>query len=364
MPPERRALSDEQRARVLASLLADDAPSHPIDPGDLGEYAALLRDTGPVVATRTYPAVADHLARGCRDCREDLDAMRDELPEPRRVPASASFDALYTWHRPTTGAQEADLTGLSLGFGDRFTLRGLRGYGPASAVYEAWDASLQRLVAVKVLAPGRASDPALVARFEGSTRLLVSLSDHPRAVDLIDKGHQDAYVYRVTRLLSTSLAERLAEANHQPADPSAAVALTLQVLDILDHAHQQGLVHGNVKPTNILLDGDTVFLTDPDTVHDPRTALAPVHAAYLAPEQLAGRRPGPSVDTYAVGRVLYELVTGRAPTSPDRLPSAWEVHRFLPEQLVKILDLALASESDARYSRAGALASALMGANS
>ncbi len=188
------------------------------------------------------------------------------------------------------------------------------GRGGMASVYLAHDEELGRSVAVKVLPPHLAADDVFRARFVREARLAGRLS-HPNIVRVYDAGEAEGRPFIVMEYVPGS---SLAEAGRLEAD--RVVALGVQACAGLQHAHESGLVHRDVKPANLLVRDDGVLkIVDfgiaraaESTRHTQAGTLLGT-AAYLAPEQLAGRDATPASDVYSLGAVLYELLTGRTP---------------------------------------------------
>jgi serine/threonine protein kinase len=188
------------------------------------------------------------------------------------------------------------------------------GHGGMATVYLARDEELERPVAVKLMLEHLAGDEAFRARFVREARLAGRLS-HPNVVRVYDAGETDGRPFIVMEYVpGTSLAQagRLA--------PERVVELGVQACAGLQHAHDAGLVHRDVKPANLLVRDDrTLKIADfgiaraaESTRHTQAGTLLGT-AAYLAPEQIAGADATPASDLYSLGSVLYELLTGRPP---------------------------------------------------
>ena len=188
------------------------------------------------------------------------------------------------------------------------------GHGGMATVQLAHDEELDRPVALKLLPEHLAGDDAFRARFLREARLAGRLS-HPNVVRVYDAGEADGRPFIVMEYVAgTSLAEagRLA--------PARVVELGVQACAGLQHAHDAGLVHRDVKPANLLVRDDGVLKVADfgiaraaeSTRHTQAGTLLGT-AAYLAPEQIAGADATPASDVYSLGAVLYELLTGRPP---------------------------------------------------
>jgi eukaryotic-like serine/threonine-protein kinase len=207
-------------------------------------------------------------------------------------------------------------------FGDgRYRLEHPLGHGGMATVYLARDEELDRPVAIKVLAQNLAGDSAFRERFLREARLAARLS-HPNVVSVYDAGEaEDGRPFIVMEYVSgTTLAEV------GPLDPGEAVGLVVQACRGLGPAHEAGLVHRDVKPQNLLLRDDGVLkVADFGIARAAETtALTQVGtvlgtAAYLSLEQALGDEVTPAADVYALGAVLYELLSGRTPYTFDSL---------------------------------------------
>ncbi|MFJ4868879.1 protein kinase [Streptomyces sp. NPDC088757] len=206
----------------------------------------------------------------------------------------------------------------------RYRLDGLLGRGGAADVYEALDLRLRRPVAVKIFRPG--GEVQGEEHFDDEGRLLAQM-EHPGLVTLYDSGREDGRPYLVMRLVrGTTLRRRIAAAPltpHETARTGAALASALA------HVHAAGVVHRDVKPSNVLLDGTgTPYLTDfgisrlLDATTRVETGPLVGTAAYLAPEQVLGRGAGPAADVYSLGLVLLESLKGELEYAGAPLESA------------------------------------------
>ena len=202
--------------------------------------------------------------------------------------------------------------------GGRYRLERALGHGGMATVYLGRDSELDRLVAVKVLAASLAGDEAFRRRFLREARLAARLS-HPNVVGVYGAGEDAGGPFIVMEYVEgRTLAELLGERGRLPADE--AVALGLQACHGLEHAHEAGLVHRDVKPQNLLLRSDgTLKIADFGIARAAETtALTQIGtilgtAAYLSPEQALGEDVTSAADIYSLGAVLYELLTGRPP---------------------------------------------------
>jgi eukaryotic-like serine/threonine-protein kinase len=231
------------------------------------------------------------------------------------------------------------------------------GDGAMAKVLLAQDGELDRAVAVKVLDEERAQDPSFRARFAREARVAASLS-HPNIVTVFDAGEADRRPFIVMEFVEgRTLYERLREEGPLPADE--VVRIARQVAAGLEHAHANGLVHRDLKPSNLIeRDDGTVKIADFGIARSiDATALTEEGtilgtAAYIAPEQAEGGLVSPQTDLFALGVVLYELLTGRQPWKIDSLAAlagrreapAPELPRGTPEGLRLAIERSLEPE--------------------
>ena len=183
-----------------------------------------------------------------------------------------------------------------------------------AVVYLAHDRELQREVAIKVLRPAAGHDSTVHKRFLREARLAARLS-HPNIVRIYDVGETNDDLFIVMEYVA---GRTLADVGRLFADE--AVPLALQACAGLQHAHDAGLVHRDVKPANLLVGDDGVLkIADFGIARAAEATRLTEHgtvlgtAAYLSPEQAAGEEVTTAADVYSLGAVLYELLTGRAP---------------------------------------------------
>ena len=204
----------------------------------------------------------------------------------------------------------------------RYRLDRLIGAGGMAQVWEATDAVLGRRVAVKVLHPHLAGDQAFVRRFRQEAIAAARLND-PAIVGVYDTCSDGEHEAIVMELLdATTLRQLIDERGRLDADTTLRIGLRL--LDALEAAHRSGLVHRDVKPSNVLLCADgRVKIADfgiakaEDQTELTREGSLIGTATYLAPEQLTGGDVDGRADLYSLGIVLYECLTGRVPFEGD-----------------------------------------------
>jgi eukaryotic-like serine/threonine-protein kinase len=202
---------------------------------------------------------------------------------------------------------------------DRYELEELVGTGGMSSVFRAHDRMLDRKVAIKVLHPQYTDDDDYVERFRREARAVARLS-HPNIVTVIDRGEEDDRQFIVFEYVDgENLKELVERSGAMPVE--TAVSLAHQIARALAFAHEQGLVHRDVKPQNVLLNGDgRAKVTDfgiarsMDVQHGmTQTGTVLGTSDYIAPEQAQGQPVNAQTDVYSLGVVLYELLTGEVP---------------------------------------------------
>ncbi len=252
------------------------------------------------------------------------------------------------------------------------------GKGGMATVFKAYQPGLDRYVAVKVLPAYYAHEEGFSARFVREAKAIARL-DHPHILPVYDFGQSDGLSYIVMKYVAGgTLKSRLG----QPIRAEEAVAILEQIADALDHAHDQGIFHRDVKPGNILIDEKGwVYLSDfglakmvEGSVQLTGSGVGIGTPAYMSPEQGQGLAVDERTDVYSLGVILYEMLTGRVPyeaetpmavvvkhiTSPLPLPRS--VNPAIPEVVERVILKALAKDVTDRYARAGELVQALKAA--
>ncbi len=277
-----------------------------------------------------------------------------------------------------TRVQPSPVQGLAgLTLCDRYHLDRLIGSGGMAQVWAATDEVLGRQVAVKVLHPHLAGDQAFVARFRQEAVAAARLSN-PGIVGVYDTCSDGVHEAIVMELLDAStLRSHLDE--HGPLDADTTVRIALRLLDALEAAHRAGLVHRDVKPSNVLLcrDGRVKIADFGIAKADDQTELTQEGtlvgtATYLSPEQLLGNEVDGRADLYSLGIVLYECLTGRVPFQGDtgaavalaRLHSdpidPRRVRADVPPRVAAAVMRSLQREPDDRFDSAADLRAALL----
>jgi eukaryotic-like serine/threonine-protein kinase len=267
-----------------------------------------------------------------------------------------------------------------------YQIESVIGSGGMGEVYRARDTRLGRSVAIKIL-PSHLSAENERKRFEREARVISNLT-HPHICALHDVGHDEGVDYLVMELLEGETLEARLRRGPLPLEPALRAAI--EIAGALHHAHRQGIVHRDLKPGNIMLTRNGVKLLDfglakfIDSTRGPVstsafTASAPLTSdqmivgtlPYMAPEQLEGREVDMRADVFALGAVLYEMVTGRrafggesragtiaAVLSTDP-PSASTLEPSTPPALDRVIRTCLAKQADERWQNAHDLALAL-----
>jgi serine/threonine-protein kinase len=263
--------------------------------------------------------------------------------------------------------------------GGAYRIAGVLGQGGFGTVYRAYQASLEREVAIKVLRGDLISAAGGVDRFRREARAAARLSGHPNIVTIYDYGEQDGLAYLILEFVDGPTLQAL---SRETLPDGEIIRIVREVAAALDYAHTTGLVHRDVKPANIMLARDgRVVLTDFGivkllegtstlTVSGPATGGALGTPAYMAPEQVENGEVGPAADLYALGVVCYELLAGRVPFAGSPLsimhqqvharpPAMSSFGRAVPPAVERVVERALAKQPSERFESATALARAL-----
>jgi serine/threonine-protein kinase len=262
-------------------------------------------------------------------------------------------------------------------FADRYELTELVGTGGMSSVYKAHDMLLERNVALKILHEHYSEDEEFVERFKREARSVAQLS-HPNIVTVIDRGEAGGRQFIVFEYIDgESLKELVVRSGRLPV--ARALELAREIARGLVFAHEHGLVHRDVKPQNVLLNGDGhAKVTDfgiarsLDVEHGvTQTGTILGTSSYIAPEQASGQPVDAQTDVYSLGAVLYELLAGDVPFPGENFvsvamkhvneppPNLLDMRRDVPLRVAAAVDRALEKDPDQRFPSMDAFAAEL-----
>lgn len=253
---------------------------------------------------------------------------KDSLAPPTGTPVATS-DLTTGPGRGAAPASDAPLP-VEL-FQDRYEMGPVLGRGGTCTVTRAWDTRLHRFVAIKRLLPPLSEDPHARTRFNREGRAIARLS-HPNLVTLIDRGSTEAEEYLVFEYVEGRSLKEVVRSTGT-LEPNAACQIAGQVAEGLAQAHLAGIVHRDVKPQNILLDGegrakltDFGIATGPDWTKVTRAGTIVGSSRYMSPEQVQSRPVDLRTDIYSLGIVLYEMLTGSPPFDGSNIAEIGRQH--------------------------------------
>lgn len=258
----------------------------------------------------------------------------------------------------------------------RYELQELIGVGGMATVYKAYDTIDDKIVAVKILKEEFLGNDDFIRRFKNESKAIAVLS-HPNIVKVFDVSFGDRIQYIVMEYIDGITLKEYIE--HQKViNWKEAVHFTVQILEALEHAHEKGVVHRDIKPQNIILLQDgTIKVTDfgiarlttSETRTMTNTAIGSVH--YIAPEQARGDLTDGKADIYSVGVMLYEMLTGKLPFEADSAVSVAimqlqtepsplrDINEEIPEGLEEITLKAMRKDPAQRYETAAKMLEAI-----
>lgn len=256
--------------------------------------------------------------------------------------------------------------------GGRYEILGRIGGGGMAVVYKAIDSLLHRHVAIKVLSESLSNNSEFIRRFDREAQAAASLS-HPNVVNVYDVGRDGYTHYIVMELVDgPTLKQHILDNGALPVDE--AVNIASQICDGLSHAHENQIVHRDIKPHNILMGSNgRVKVTDfgiaraatSSTITQTGSVMGSVH--YFSPEQARGGVVGEKSDIYSLGIVLYEMLTGELPFDGDsaisialkhlqeKVVDPRELNPNIPENIVRIVMRALEKDPEMRYTSVKAM---------
>ena len=339
----------------------------------IGELEALTRELPLRERLWELLMLALYRSRRPADALAAFERARDGLARELGVDPSPELRRLH--ERILREDPDLDLEGEPL--------RGYRlleqvGEGAFGVVYRAIQPQVGREVAIKAVHPELANHPDFVRRFDREAQIVARL-EHPHVVPLYDYWREPDAAYLVMRFLRGGSVEDMLEAG--PIEPSRVVSIVEQVASALGAAHRQGVVHRDVKPGNVLLDEEgNAYLTDFGVALDagsPERSTGTMMRgtpAYLSPEQIRLEPTTPRSDVYALGIVVFEMLTGEHPFPDtsltalldhhvrDVVPSARSLRPQLPPAVDEVIGRATAKDPNERFSDIEEIARALRAA--
>jgi len=343
----------------------------------------MLTGRPPYEANHAVNIILKHLQEPVpllREFEEEIPGEVEELvkrclakdPEERFQTPVELIEAIDGTLGVTSSGIEVTLVGQTLG---QCRMIERIGRGGMAIVYRAYQLPLDRYVAVKVLPAYLAHDPNFATRFQREAKAIAKLS-HPHILPVHDFGQEGELGYIVMRYVEGGT---LKEMLGQPLALNQVVDIIAQIGDALDYAHQQGIIHRDIKPTNVLMDrGRWAFLSDfglakmtADTAQITRTGMGMGTPAYMSPEQAQGEEVDERSDIYSLGIMLFEMLTGQVPFDADTplavlvkhlsapLPLPRKVNPDIPEPVEQVILKATAKASEDRYQRVSEMMDAL-----
>jgi pSer/pThr/pTyr-binding forkhead associated (FHA) protein/predicted Ser/Thr protein kinase len=257
-------------------------------------------------------------------------------------------------------------------------VEGVIGQGDMGVVYRAEELALKRPVALKLIRPEYSQEERLRERFRRESKIAAAI-DHPNVIPIFDAGDEDGVLFIMMRLVEGTDLRELIAADGK-VEPLRAARIVRQVGAALDAAHARGMLHRDVKPSNVLLArADHVYLSDFGLAKHAaqgggltRQGSIVARADYVAPEQVLNQPVDERADIYALGCLLFEALTGEAPFAswqggPAALahvdappPSPSDLRPELPREFDEVVHRAMAKDPSERYSSAGDLGRAAL----
>lgn len=320
-------------------------------PGDSNSCPSCGATRDPRSGSALCPACLLADAMGAESRLSGVDSLASE-PSPARTSGGGSRAG---WLPPDPAQLAAELPG--------YEVIALLGRGGMGAVYKARQINLDRLVAIKILPAALEEDDEMgfVERFRQEARSMAKLS-HPSIVAVHDFGQTPSgLLYFAMEFVEGMDIQQYAKLSGGKLDPEHALAICAHVLDALAYAHSKGIVHRDIKPANVLIDTEgrvrvadfglakrIVGEGEDSSALQTMTGYAMGTPVYMAPESLEeGNKVDHRADLYAVGVMLYQLLTGKLPQGIFRLPS--EENPAIDARFDRLIALAMESSPDHRY---------------
>jgi serine/threonine protein kinase/WD40 repeat protein/DNA-binding SARP family transcriptional activator len=325
----------------------------------IGELEVLVRENPLREHFRTQQMLALYRSGRQAEALSAFERARAQLDEELGISPSSELRDLHqrileqdpSLMAPTTRATPPPQSGDSRAVRG-YELREPLGQGDFGVVYRAFQPSVGREVAVKMIRPEYANHPDFVRRFESEARTVAQL-EHPHVVTLLDYWRGPDGAYLVTPVMrGGSLAEALRRGgwNLEPA-----LQLLNQIGGALAYAHRRGVVHRDVKPGNVLLDDeDNAYLSDfgiAARLTDDAGAPMTTSLSYIPPEETRGEPHSPRSDVFSLGVLAFELLTGHHPAGRRPLPAASTARPDLAPELDEVLQQAAADQPANRFER-------------
>ena len=254
---------------------------------------------------------------------------------------------------------------------DRYEILEVIGTGGMAVVYKAMCHRLNRYVAVKILRDELAQDEEFRARFQTEAQAVAMLS-HPNIVSVYDVSHSEDVEYIVMELIEgVTLMQYMKKKG--ALGWKEALHFAVQISKALEHAHEKGIVHRDIKPQNIMILKDgTIKVADfgiaaLESAQEKKSDQTVGSVHYIAPEQARGEQPDPRSDIYSLGVVMYEMLTGKMPYDGDTAEQVarkhivgnavppQELNPDIPEELAEITLKAMSADMETRYQTASEL---------
>lgn len=263
---------------------------------------------------------------------------------------------------------------------NRYLIEDMLGQGGMSAVYKASDPNLKRVVAVKMIHTHLSEDPNFIQRFEEEASSVAQLR-HPGIIQVYDFNKDDDVYYMILEFVPGETFQDLLKRMNKDGrrlESHKVAKYMAGICDAVDYAHQRGMIHRDIKPANLMLNTqDQAILMDFGIAKivggQSHTATGAVvgTAMYMSPEQIRGESPDRRSDIYSLGVTLFEMVGGHPPFQADSamtlmmmhvndpVPDPRKLNPNVPDELVAVINKALAKDPNDRYQTAAQMASAL-----